>query len=195
MDLSLNSGWADKIGKVWGTNQISANSWLSVSDMIKQEEAAEQESGKVKLSDFFNKRSAARKAISSWEITSWNKAQDVMETRMWKLVDLYLDAASREVDENWKQVFSTEKIIEASKNPSKVIKDMKKYYIYNRPDKAWAIDDYIQKWWKRLFLKKQCFVKKWHFLKGLRRLSVRASWFLNLIFIIIRMLLIRVMLI
>lgn len=148
MELSLNSGWADKIQGSWAMNQTSPSStWLSVSDMIKQEEAAEKESQKIKLSDYFNKRSAARKAISSWNITSWNKAQDVMETRMWKLVDLYLDASSKEVDENGKPLFSSEKIIEASKNPNKVLKDMKKYYFYNKPDRAWAIDDYIEKWW------------------------------------------------
>lgn len=149
MALSFNNIITRKpqIKKIWVQDTVSTPTWtVSVADMIKNEEASSKENSVQKLNNYFQNRSSLRKAISNGSFTSWNKAQDAWEARLWKLVDLYLDASSKATDDNWKLLFSADKIIEESKNPSKVLKDMKSYYQSTAPDKVWAIDDYIQKW-------------------------------------------------
>ena len=146
MALSFKS--IPQTNRIWVKDVISTPTWTtSISDTIRNEEISSKQDSINKLNNHFQNRSNIRRAISNGNISSWNKAQDVLEVRMWKLVDLYLNETSKATDDKWNPVFSTEKIIEASKNPSKVIEDMKKYYRYSSPDKVWAIDDYIQKWW------------------------------------------------
>ncbi len=120
---------------------------VSVSDMIKQEEAATAQSDANKLNKYFSDRSNIRKSLSDWTLKTWRPAEDAFNVRAWQIVDLYLDQVSQKVDDNGKKKFTTEQIIWASKDIPWTLQKMKEYYQYYQPNKAWAIEDYIQKWW------------------------------------------------
>lgn len=115
-----------------------------VYSMVSDEEISNENWYKQRLNEYFVNRSNARKSIDNWTLTSGNKAQDTFQTRVWKLVDPYLSLASEEIDEKWQPVFTEEKIKAASQDLSGTLSKMKDYYW---KDKAWAIDDYVEKWW------------------------------------------------
>ena len=119
----------------------------SVSDMISQEEAQASQMSKDKLMQYFSDRSKIRQSMLNWSLKTWRPAEDAFNVRTSKLIDLYLDNASKKVNENWQPKFTSEQIIAASKDLPKTLNSMKQYYQYYEPDKVWAIDDYIQKWW------------------------------------------------
>ena len=120
---------------------------VSVSDIIKKEEIDTANNKTAKLNQYFSDRSNIRKSISSWALNTWRPAEDAFNVRTGKLIDLYLDSASKKTNEKWQPKFTTEQIIKASKDLPWTLEKMKAYYKFNAPDKAWAIDDYIQKWW------------------------------------------------
>lgn len=120
---------------------------VSVSDIIKQEEVDTANNNTTKLNQYFSDRSNIRKSISSWALKTWRPAEDAFNVRTSKLIDLYLDNASKKVNDKWQPKFTPEQIINASKDLPWTLEKMKTYYRFNSPDKAWAIDDYIQKWW------------------------------------------------
>ena len=120
---------------------------VSVSDMIKQEEADKIANDTAKLNQYFSDRSKIRKSLSSWVLKTWRPAEDAFNVRSGQLVDLYLDQTSKKVDDNGNKKFTTEQIINASKDLPWTLQKMKDYYWYYYPDRVWAIDDYIQKWW------------------------------------------------
>lgn len=119
---------------------------ISVSEMIAEEEKEAAKSNSNKLNQYFSDRSNIRKSMADWTLKTSKPAEDAFNVRTWKLIDLYLDAASKEVDENWNPKFTTEQIISQSKNLPWTLESMKKYYTRYAPDRVWAIDEYIQKW-------------------------------------------------
>ena len=120
---------------------------VSVSDIIKQEEADTAQSNSDRLTKYFSDRSNVRKSMANWTLRTWRPAEDAFNVRTWKLIDLYLDTAAKKTNDNWQPKFTTEQIISASKDLPWTLNKMKQYYQYYKPDKVWAIDDYIQKWW------------------------------------------------
>lgn len=120
---------------------------VSVSDIIRQEEADTKNNDASKLNKYFSDRSDIRKSISSWTLKTWRPAEDAFNVRTSKLIDLYLDDVSKKTNENWQPKFTSEQIINASKDLPWTLEKMKAYYKFNSPDKARAIDDYIQKGW------------------------------------------------
>ena len=127
--------------------QIVQPQSMSVSDIIRQEEVDTKNNDANKLNKYFSDRSNIRKSISDWTLKTWRPAEDAFNVRTGKLVDLYLDEVSKKVNDNWQPKFTTEQIINASKDIPWTLEKMKAYYKFNSPDKARAIDDYIQKWW------------------------------------------------
>ena len=118
-----------------------AKSWISsLWDKIRAwvlagEELAKAEKEK-KTSQYFADRQKVTNDITSWKISSWNKAQDTMTVRMNNITDLFAAYAL----EKWAD---PDKVTAMTKNPNEIIKRLKSKW----EDQAKAIDEYLMKWW------------------------------------------------
>lgn len=132
----------------------SKSTWASVYNMVASEENNKNQNKAKRLSDYFSNRSSIREKIDNGTFTSGDKAQDKIQSRMWKLVDPYVAIASEKMNSNWTNKYSEEQIKAATQDLWWTIEKMKKYYNAQEwgKDKTWAIDDYIQHWWNAILV-------------------------------------------
>lgn len=125
---------------VWTFNTMTwsnwgVNLWNSISKWLTEWENLAQVKKQDSTKDYFEKRQKITNDITTWKITSWNKAQDTMTVRKNNVVQAFSAYALK----NWA---NPEKVKEFSKNPDWVIKRLTAQWW----QKAQAIEDYLMKW-------------------------------------------------
>lgn len=122
-------------------NAFTSNNWgVKLWDSISKWLTEWENLAKIKKEDstknFFENKQKITNDITTWKITSWNKAQDTMAVRTNNIVQAFSAYALKK----WA---NPDKVKELSKNSNEVIKRLTSQWW----KKAQAINDYLMKWW------------------------------------------------
>lgn len=148
------------MNSTWQTNTTNDIGWsFNVLDTIDKENLAVKESWKQKLAKHLQDRSALRKAIKTWEKSSWNKKVDNKTVRTSEVADTFTDAMvflgkdpEYMLETYWKDKWNLDLInkVKALQN-GKYSGDIQNYIDGNANDLTWLVSSifptYVN-WWQ-----------------------------------------------